>query len=67
MMDDDIIIYDAYGRGIGRIRLVGNGDKDVYDYFGHKLGSYIWNTNTTYDAFGRVVARGDASTMLLKK
>ena len=60
------VIKDFYGRIIGRIRIKDNGDKDVFDFYGRKLGYYLKSNNTTYDFYGRIIARGDACSMLLK-
>ena len=58
-------IKDFYGRVIGRIRFQDSGIKEIYDFYGRKLGHYDPNTNKTYDFFDRMIAQGDALTMLL--
>jgi len=60
------MIKDFYGRVIGRIRFQDSGIKEIYDFYGRKLGTYDPTTNTTKDFYGRIVARGDALTMLIK-
>ena len=61
------IIKDFYGRIIGYIQTQPNGDKTVRDFYRRILGSYNKATNTTRDFYGRIVARGDQSSMLLHK
>lgn len=61
------IIRDFYGRIIGYIQTQPNGDKIVRDFYRRILGRYNKATNTTRDFYGRIVTRGDQSSMLLHK
>ncbi len=62
---DTTIIRDFYGRIIGKIETDSNGNKTIRNFYGVILGRYDARTNTTRDFYGRVVANGDASTMLI--
>ncbi len=62
---DTTIIRDVYGRIIGKIETDSNGNKTIRNFYGVILGRYDARTNTTRDFYGRVVANGDASTMLI--
>ena len=53
------------GRIIGYIDTKPNGDKQVSSWTGKILGYYIKSQDVTRDFYGRIVARGDASGMLL--
>ena len=61
----ETIIRDFQGRIIGKIVTKPNGDKEVFDFYGRKLGSYDKFTNTTRDFYGWVVAQGDCCGMLI--
>ncbi len=58
-------IREFSGRIIGYIDTKPNGDKEVTSWTGRILGRYDYSENVTRDFYGRVVARGDASGMLL--
>lgn len=60
-------IKDFSGRIIGYIDEQPNGDKIVKDFYQRVLGKYHKQSNTTRDFYGRVIAQGDASAMLLNK
>ncbi len=60
-------IRDRNNSLIGRITVESNGDKTVRDKYNKLLGYYRKSSDTTYDKDNRVVARGDASAMLLSK
>jgi hypothetical protein len=60
-------IKDFYGRVIGRIETLQNGDKVVKDFYGKTLGYYRKNYDVTTDFYGRTIARGEACSMLLNK
>ena len=62
-----IEIKDFYGRVIGTIENMPNGDKTVRDFYGKILGFYKKSSNVTTDFYGRIVARGEACSMLLGK
>ena len=61
-----VTIKDAYGRIIGYIEQMSNGDKRVSDCYGRILGWYKKGLNATTDVYGRIIAQGDASGMLLR-
>ena len=59
-------IKDWTGKIIGFIETDSvTGNKIVRDFHGRILGRYIKKINQTQDFYGRLVARGDQSAMLL--
>ena len=61
------ILRDFYGRVIGYIETYPNGDQQIRDFYRKVLGKYDHATNTTKDFYGKIVAKGNCITMLLKK
>ena len=59
-------IRDSIGRIIGFIEDMPNGDKTVRDKYGKIIGFYKKCNNTTTDEYGRIIARGEACSMLFK-
>ena len=55
------------GRILGYIDTLPNGDKEVRDSSGRYLGKYDKHMNVTKDYAGRLLYRGDQSSMLLNK
>lgn len=61
-------IKDWQGRIIGIVDTdTVTGNKIIKDFSGKILGKYDKRSNTTRDFYGRVVAKGDNLSMLLKK
>lgn len=61
-------IKDWQGRILGTIDTdTVTGNKIIKDFSGKILGKYDKRSNTTRDFYGRVVAKGDNLSMLLKK
>ena len=59
-------IKDWTGKIIGFIETDSvTGNKTVRDFHGRILGRYIKKINQTQDFYGRLVAKGDQSSMLL--
>ena len=58
-------IRDFYGKIIGRVETMPNGDKTVRDFYGWILGYYRKSQDITTDFYGKIVARGDATGTLL--
>jgi hypothetical protein len=59
-------IKDWTGKIIGIIETdTVSGNKVVKDWHGRILGKYIKKFNHTQDFYGRIVAKGDQSSMLL--
>ena len=59
-------IKDWTGKIIGFIETDSvTGNKVVKDFHGRILGRYIKKINQTQDFYGRLVAKGDQSSMLL--
>ena len=52
------------GRIIGKIYTMYNGDKEARDFYGKCIGRYNKARNVTTDFYGRVIAHGDAISML---
>ena len=66
-MIDRTYIKDWQGRIIGRLDLdTSNGNKTISTFSGEILGRYDKRSDTTRDFAGRVIAKGDCLTMLLK-
>lgn len=57
-------VKDFYGKIIGYIE-DRDGDKYVTDFYGKMLGRYNHRLDATQDFYGRIVAKGDQSAMLL--
>lgn len=55
------------GRTIGYIDTLPNGDKEIRDSSGRYLGKYDKKLDTTKDYAGRLLYRGDQSSMLLNR
>lgn len=58
-------IKDFYGRIIGSLETLPNGDKIARDFYGKILGRYDATTNTTKDFYGRILTSGDTSASLI--
>ena len=58
-------IRDFNNRILGKIENMSNGDKTVRDFYGRILGYYRKSQDITTDFYGRIVARGDASSGLI--
>ncbi len=55
------------GRVIGYIDTLPNGDKEIRDSSGRYLGKFDKHMNATKDYAGRLLYRGDQSSMLLNR
>ena len=64
-MAEKITLRDFYGKIIGSVEIMPNGDKQLRDFYGRILGKYDKNQDVTRDFYGRIVAKGDCLTMLL--
>ena len=64
-MSERILIRDASLKIIGKIDVEPNGDKVIRNFYGTILGKYNAARDITYDFYGRIVAHGDASGMLI--
>ena len=60
-------IRDFYNRIIGYIETKPNGDKVVRNFYNVILGTYDKKLDITRDFYGRIVGKGDLSSMLLYK
>jgi len=58
-------IKDFYGRVIGSLEELSNGDIIAKDFHGRVKGKYRKSDNTTRDFHGRVVAKGNQVGMLI--
>lgn len=54
------VIRDFYGRIIGKIDTLDNGDRIAKDFYGRIVGKYIKSMNVTRDFYGRIIAKGDS-------
>ena len=59
-------IKDWQGKILGWIETDGSGNKTLRDFYGKILGKYIKSRDVTQDFYGRIVAKGDCLTMLLR-
>ena len=60
------VIKDFEGRIIGYEETLSNGDVKVSDFSGRILGYYRKSQNKTVDFYGRTVARGNHTGILLR-
>ena len=59
-------VRDFYGRLLGTVEIdTVTGDKVIRDFYGKIRGYYNKRTNLTKDFYGKIVARGDQTGMLL--
>jgi hypothetical protein len=58
-------IKDFYGKVLGYIEDLPNGDQQLRDFYMKVLGKYDKAQDVTRDFYGRVVARGNQLSMLL--
>ena len=64
---DEQPIRNFNGAIIGRIYTLHNGDKEIRDFTGRCLGRYIKARNVTTDFYGKIIAHGEALSLLLNK
>ena len=60
------LIKDCYGNIIARIDEQTNGDKIVKNFYGQILGKYDKALDVTKDFYGRIVAKGECTGILIK-
>ena len=58
-------IKNFYGKTIGYIEELPNGDQIIKDFYLKTLGRYDKKLNVTKDFYGRTVAHGNQLSMLL--
>ena len=58
-------IKDFYGKTIGYIEDLPNGDQIIKDFHMRTLGKYDKAQNVTRDFYGRTIAKGNHLSMLL--
>lgn len=58
------VIKDWRGKIIGYIQTDSKGNKIIRDFYRKILGRYDKTLNVTKDFYGRLVAKGDQSSML---
>jgi hypothetical protein len=58
-------IKNFYGRTIGYIEELPNGDQIIKDFYMKTLGRYDKRLNVTKNFYGRTVAQGNQLSMLL--
>ena len=61
------VIKDFGGKIIARIETDSQGNNKVRNFGGKILGRYDARTNTTKDFNGRILAKGDATGMLINE
>jgi len=64
---EEQIIRNFQGVIIGRIYTLHNGDKEVRDFSGKCLGRYIKARDITTTFTGKIIAHGEALSLLLKQ
>jgi hypothetical protein len=62
----DQYLYGPMGQVLGRITTRNDGALVLYNATGTQLGYYVPAVDTTYDASGRVVGRGNLLGTLLR-
>ena len=60
-------VRDIRGRVLGYIDFLSNGDKEIRDGYNRYLGKFDKQMNVTKDSGGRVLYRGDQSSMLFNR
>ena len=65
MAIDNIRTFD--GKIVAKVETRSNGDKVTRSFDGKILSKYDKATNTTRDFNGRIIGRGDCSTMVVGK
>lgn len=65
-MSKEEVIRDFYGKIIGYVETLPNGDKIVKNFYRKVLGRYDKASNTTRDFYGKIVARGDSTGILFR-
>lgn len=64
-MNNETVIRDFHGRIIGYIQTDKDGNKRVLNFHRQILGDYKKSLDVTRDFYGRIIARGDQSSMLI--
>ncbi len=62
----DQMLRDARGNLIGKIATASNGTQSIRDARGNLLGTYDPKTNTTRDARGTLVGKGNLLASLIR-
>lgn len=60
-------IRDYAGRVLGSVETESSGNRIIRDQYGKVLGRYDKRADVTRDLYGRVVAKGDQSAMLITR
>jgi len=60
-------ITDFRGRNIAYIETDSQGNKVVYDFYKRILGKYDARADRTYDFYGRIIAHGDGTGILISQ
>ena len=58
-------IHDFYGRIIGSLEKMPNGDVKARDRHGRILGTYVKALDITKDEHGRILTKGDTTSSLV--
>lgn len=58
-------IKDFYGKIIGSVEDLPNGDKISRDFYGKILGKYVKSQDVTKNFYGQIVAKGDITSALV--
>ena len=58
-------IKDFYGRILGYIETLSNGDQEARDFYNRILGKYYQRENVTKDFYGRTIATGNVLSSLI--
>ena len=58
-------ITDFYGRILGTLEELSNGNVIARDFYGKILGEYDKALNVTKDFYGRILARGNITSSLI--
>lgn len=58
-------LKNEYGKIIGFIEELDNGDKIAKDFYGKILGKYHKDTNKTHNFYGKIIGKGDLTSALV--
>lgn len=59
------VIKNFYGKIIGSIEELPNGDRIAKDFYGRILGRYCKAQGVTKDYYGKIIGTGDATSKLV--
>ena len=64
---DEIVVKNFYGKILGYIKTLPNGDQEVKNFYGQILGYYKKNQNVTTNFYGQILYQGNMASALIKE